>query len=108
MIIVLSTRWNPSCFIQPIGFNGAKLFMSINENIISQRHILGQGFNDDLAMAKLLSKAAPLKDLYFYLRTYSSKLGDPVRAEVSCVEAYLEVSFYRFTPLMSSMLIHYS
>ena len=84
---------------------GAKLFISIHENIISQRHILERGFDVPLAVAKLLSKAAPLNDLYSYLRAYSSQY--PEHAEVYCVEAYLNVSFYRLSPLIS-MLIHYS
>ena len=84
---------------------GAKLFMSINENIISQRHILGRGFDGARVVAKLLSKAAPLNDLYSYLRAYCSQ--DPEQAQFYCVEAYLNVSFYRLSPLIS-MLIHYS
>ena len=51
---------------------------------------------DAQAVAKLLSKAAPSNDLYFYLRAYSSQ--DPEQAEVYCVKAsYLNVNFYRLS-----------
>ena len=95
---------------------GAKIFMSITENHNSQRYILVSDFENSLdALIQLLSKAAPFTDLYLYLRDHP--LQNPPKAKVHCehgfgflrlaVKAYLDVSFYRLSPLIS-VFIHYS
>ena len=109
MIIVSSEVFNPYPFILGIGQPHAQLFFSISEDIVaSQREILVQHYREGLdAVIRLLSKAAPLTDLYFYLRDHP--LQNPVKAKVHCehgfaslrlaVKVYLDVSCYRMSPL---------
>ena len=104
MIIISSEIFNPYPFVV-LGIDrpDSGLFMSIPENILSQRGIVVPGYNRGLdAVIKLLSKAAPLTDFYLYLRDHP--LQNPVKAKVHCehgfgslrlaVKAYLNVSFY--------------
>jgi hypothetical protein len=101
-MIVPSEIFNPYPFIVGIERPDAKLFMSITEDMISQRKnfvpLYEHGLN---AVTIFLSKAAPLDDLYFYLRDHP--LQNPAKAKVHCehgfaslrlaVKVYLEVSF---------------
>src|ERR1700735_4915725 len=103
MIIISSEIFNPYPFVV-LGIDrpDSTLFISITDNIISQRDILVPDYDEGLeAVIKLLSKAAPLTDLYLYLRDHP--LQNPVKAKVHCehgfgslrfaVRAYLDVSF---------------
>jgi len=114
MTSVSSEIFNPYPFIMGIERPDAKLFMSIAENISSQREILipfyGKGLD---AVSILLFKAAPLADLYFCLRDHP--LQDPAKAKAHCehgfaslrlaVKVYLDVSCHRMS-LSTSVLIY--
>ena len=116
MINVLSEIFNPYPFVA-LGIDRPDfaLFMSITESIISRRDILVPSYDEGLdAVIKILSKATPLIDLYFYLRDHP--LQNPAKFKVHCehgfgslslaVKAYLDVSFYSLSPLIY-VLIHY-
>ena len=102
MITVSSEIFNPYPFILGIEQPDANVFMSIPEAVASHREILIPRYREGLdAVIKLLSKAAPLTDLYLYLRDHP--LQNPAKAKVHCeygfcsltsaVKAYLYVSF---------------
>ena len=102
LMIVPSEIFNPYPFIVGIERPDAKLFMSITEDIASQRKFLVPSYDRGLHVVTIfLSKAAPLNDLYLYLRDHP--LQNPAKAKVHCehgfaslrlaVKAYLEVSF---------------
>ena len=93
-----------------------KLFMSTTEAVTSQREILILLYREGLdAVTKLLSKAAPLTDLYLYLRDHP--LQNPAKAKVHCehgfgslrlaVKAYLDVSLYSLSLSISMLIIYY-
>ena len=101
MIIASSEIFNPYPFILGIERPDAKLFMSITEDFASQWAILVPNYSDGCrAVITLLSKAAPLTDLHFYLRDHP--LQNPAKAKVHCergfallrlaVKVYLDVS----------------
>jgi hypothetical protein len=80
--------------------------MSIED--FASREILIPDYAQGLgAVTILLSKAAPLTDLYFYLRDHP--LQNPAKAKVHCehgfaslrlaVKVYLDVSFYQISML---------
>jgi hypothetical protein len=108
MIIVSSEIFNPYPFILGIERPDANLFLSVSGDIVaSRREILVQYYQEGLdAVIKLLSKAAPLTDLYSYLRDHP--LQNPAKAKVHCergfaslrlaVKVYLDVSCYRMSP----------
>ncbi|KAF8809774.1 hypothetical protein BYT27DRAFT_6516720 [Phlegmacium glaucopus] len=74
-------------FITGIERPDAKLFISLPEDLASRREILVPNYRDGLdAVSKLLSKAAPLTDLYIYLRDHS--LQNPGKAKVHCEHGF--------------------
>ena len=86
--------------------------MSSSEAMASNRNLLVPDYEDGLAgVTLLLSKAAPLTDLYLYLRDHP--LQNPAKAKVHCergfaslrlaVRAYLDVSFFFFCLMFSQM-----
>ena len=102
--IISSEIFNPYPFIvSGIERPDAKSFAFITEDMISQRDTLVPSCYAGLdGVATLLSKAAPLDDLYLYLRDHP--LQNPAKAKVHCkhgfaklrwaVKIYLEVSSY--------------
>ena len=101
MIIVLSEIFNPYPFVLGIERPDAKFFMSITEDVASDRDILVPDYEEGLdAVTTLLSKATPFTDLYAYLRDHP--LQNPAKDKVHCehgfaslrftVKAYLDVS----------------
>jgi hypothetical protein len=91
----------------------AKLFVCMTEHKVSHRNIPVPAYSEDLeGVITLLSKAAPLTDLYFYLRDHP--LQNPAKTKVHCehgftslrlaVKVYLEVSSYRI-PFLTHVLI---
>ena len=95
-----SEIFNPYAFVMERP--EAKLFMSITEDISSQREILVPNYQEGIdALSKILLKAAPITDLYFHLRDHP--LQNPAKANIHCkdglaslrsaVEDYLDVSF---------------
>ena len=110
MIIVLSEIFNPYLFMLGIERPDVKLFMSIPEVVALHREILMPRYPRVLdGVIELLSRAAPLTDLYLYLRDHP--LQNPAKAKVHCehgfgslrlaVKTYLDVSFYQLSPLIS-------
>jgi hypothetical protein len=104
LTIVSSEIFNPYPFVLGIKRPDAKLFACITEDLISERENLVPSYAEGLlAVTLFLSKAAPLTDLYHYLRDHP--LQNPAKAKVHCehgfaslrlaVKFYLEVSFYR-------------
>ena len=107
IITVSSEIFSPYLFILGIERPGFDLFMSMTEAVTSQREVLIPRYWDGLdAVTKLLSKAAPLTDLYLYLRDHP--LQNLAKAKVHCeygfgalrfaVKAYLDVSFLLIIP----------
>ena len=107
-IILSSEIFNPYPFIV-MGFQrpDAKSFMSTTENMVSHRDILVPEYIQGLkGVTTLLSKAAPLTDLYLYLRNHP--LQSPAKAKVHsehgfstlrlAVKDYLDVSFFQSSP----------
>ena len=105
--VVSSEIFNPYPFILGIKRPDAKLFACITEDMISQRVTLVPDYARGLyAVTALLSKAAPLTDLYLYLQDHP--LQNPAKAKVHCergfaplrraVKFYLKVSLYRIVP----------
>ena len=113
MIIVSSEIFNPYLFMLGIERPDVKLFMSIPEAVTSHREILILLYRRGLdAVIELLSRAAPLTDLYLYLRDHP--LQNSAKAKVHCehgfgslrlaVKTYLDVSFYWLSPLISVLI----
>ena len=86
----------------------AKLFMHTAEDMTSHRIYLVPAYIHGLiGVSILLSKAAPLTDLYLYLRNHP--LQNPAKAKVHCergfyslrlaVKDYLDVSFFPIVSL---------
>ena len=107
MITVSSEIFNPYPFISGIERPDVNLYMSIPEAVTSHREIFISQYSEGLdAITTLLYKAAPLTDLYLYLRDHP--LQNPAKAKVHCehgfsplrlaVKAYLDVSFTDFPP----------
>jgi hypothetical protein len=107
LMTVSSEIFNPYPFILGIKQPNAKLFAYITEDLTSQRVTLVPQYLQGLdAVMTLLSKAAPLTDLYLYLQDHP--LQNPAKAKVHCdhgftslrlaVKVYLKVSFYRIVP----------
>ena len=115
VIILWSEIFNPYPFIV-LGFErpDAKLFMYTTENMTSHREVLVPRYTHGLkGVTTLLSKAAPLTDLYIYLRNHP--LQNPAKAKVHyehgffwlrlAVKDYLDVSFFgRSSP--SNIFVH--
>ncbi|KAF8810496.1 hypothetical protein BYT27DRAFT_7186573 [Phlegmacium glaucopus] len=79
--------FNPYPFIVGIERPDAKLFMSLTEGIASRREILVSEYRKGLnAVTELLLKAAPLTDLYIYLRAHP--LQNPAKAKVHCEHGF--------------------
>ena len=107
LITVSSEIFNPYLFILGIERPDVNLFMSTTEAVTSQQGVLIPEYWEGLdAVTKLLSKAAPLTDLYLYLRDHP--LQNLSKAKVHCeygfgalrfaVKAYLDVSFLLIVP----------
>ena len=108
-MILSSEIFNPYPFIV-MGFErpDARLFMSTAENMTSHGKMLIPWYPQGLkGVTTLLSKAAPLIDLYLYLRNHP--LQNPAKTKVHCehgfyslrlaVKDYLDVSFFRSSSL---------
>ncbi|KAF8811829.1 hypothetical protein BYT27DRAFT_6437435 [Phlegmacium glaucopus] len=88
MISVSSEIFNPYPFITGIERPDTKSFMSLTEDVASWREILVPNYRRGLdAVTKFLSKAAPLTDLYIYLRDHP--LQNPAKAKVHCEHGFI-------------------
>ncbi|KAF8809797.1 hypothetical protein BYT27DRAFT_7187682, partial [Phlegmacium glaucopus] len=79
--------FNPYPFITGIEHPDTKLFMSLPEDVASRWEILVPYYREGLdAVSQLLLKAAPLTDLYVYLRDHP--LQNPAKAKVYCEHGF--------------------
>ena len=91
VIIVLSEIFNPYPFVLGIERPDAKFFMSITEDVASDRDILVPDYEEGLdAVTTLLSKATPFTDLYAYLRDHP--LQNPAKDKVHCEHGFASLS----------------
>ncbi|KAF8815033.1 hypothetical protein BYT27DRAFT_7201133 [Phlegmacium glaucopus] len=79
--------FNPYPFTMETERPDAKSFMSLTEDVASQREILVPNYRKGLdAVTEFLLKAAPLTDLYIYLRDHP--LHNPAKAKVHCEHGF--------------------
>ncbi|KAF8810404.1 hypothetical protein BYT27DRAFT_7186632, partial [Phlegmacium glaucopus] len=82
--------FNPYPFTIGIERPDTKLFMSLTEDVASQREILVPHYTKGLdAVTIFLSKATPLTDLYICLRDHP--LQNPAKAKVHCEHGFVSL-----------------